>query len=228
MVYLAALALAVLSIATRRTRSMDLDRMVRVGTRLAVPAALLFLAAHTGSGLVWMAKVRQITAAGLAVRADVRDEEWMFALHPRPDVIYRTVDLMRDDPDRGLVDPMMGAGLSVAERIPPCDGVLEIERVYSALATSMRLNGQMQTTSRRAVILDATGVVIGLAEPAPLVDTPDVSRDDVIARVTGAMTGGDRRAPRWFGFAHETLPPYTLVALADDATPTCEAKLLVK
>jgi hypothetical protein len=188
-----------------------------------VAAAALLFAAHIASGLVWMARVHQIAAAGLAVRADVRDEEWMLALHPRPEVIYRTVDLMRNDRGRGLIDRMIGVRLTTGSSVQPCDAALVLTRVSTQIGSTLRLNGEMQSTAPRAVIVDTDDVVVGLAQRAPLLSTPDVSRNNILASVRQAIAGGGLGATRWFGFARETSPPYTLVALADDGTPVCTA-----
>jgi len=179
---------------------------------MALAGVGVVLVAHVFTGVVWVAKTGNIRAAGLALAADVPDEEWIVTLHPLTGVIHAAVAATRADGDRSLVSPLLGTRVALDTTVRPCQAALMLTRAPGS--TSLRLSGRLEEGASRGLILDATGIVIGLAEPAPLVVTPNASRAAVTGAVAAALrTGTWTGTPGWLGFASASpAAPIALVA----------------
>lgn len=170
----------------------SLPRLLVVGGTTAVLVADVF------TGAVWWAKARNVAAAGLAVGAGVRDDEWTETLHPLPHVVYDVVALARAHGDASLLDPAIGTTHG-AGAIPACRGSLTASR--APRGDAVRLTGTIADEATTGVVVDADAIVIGLIGRAPLVSAPNPSRSQVTQAVIQALRDGDWRSSAWLGFA---------------------------
>lgn len=226
LVYWAALVAAAASWLEQRTgEALRIPRAAQVPV-LAVVG--LVLVAHLVIGVVWLAKTGNVRAAGLALSAGVQDEEWLKTLHPITSAIHEAMRLTRADGDRTIIDPRIGTKLSMAEGITGCTGALTLGPV--APTAFLRLSGHIEDTANRGLVIDATGTVVGLAEPAPLLATPDPPRTAFTAAVRQAMLQGRRRiAGGWIGFVQPSPSlPLTFVAMDGTEQPVCRIDLAVR
>jgi hypothetical protein len=193
-----------------------------VGTVTLTATALAFLP-HVAIALVWKAKSDNLAAALLPLEAGIRDDEWVTTLHPLTSVVY--------DADRALSEagtpyllPSMGTRLDGVSSLPACSGSLAMSRIGPG--RDWRVSGPLDTESRRGYIADASGVLRGVAAPAPLVDTPSPAEPDVVRVVWQSWRTPTERADRWMGFAAANGPrPYALYPLSADGRATCRTEL---
>jgi hypothetical protein len=182
-------------------------RVIVIGGTLAVLVADVF------TGVVWWAKARNVAAAGLAVSAGVRDDEWTETLHPLPHVVYDVVTLARAHGDASLRDPAIGT-THEAGALPICGGSLTASR--APRGDAVRLTGTIANEATAGVVVDADSVVIGLIAHAPLAGAPNPSRSQVTRAVIQALRGGDWRSLAWLGFAR-SVPQGTVTAIFSGA-----------
>jgi hypothetical protein len=156
------------------------------------------LGAHIFTGLVWRTKAENVAAAGLAIRAGVQDDEWTETLHPLPRVAYEAIAHARANGDTSLLDPAIGTR-HPARDVPTCHGALTASQ--ASRGDAIRIAGVLDDQANHGIIVDATGVVIGVMARAPLVAVPNPSRADVTRAVARAVRSGEWRTARWIGFA---------------------------
>lgn len=178
------------------------DRLLRPRSRAlratAIAALVAVIGADVFTGLVWWAKADNVSAAGLAVSAGVRDDEWTETLHPLPRVVYDVVALARGNGDASLVSPAIGTRHAIVP-LPTCGGSLTAVR--APRGDAVRLEGTITDQVTHGVVVNADAVVVGVIRPAPLVDTPNPSRSDVTRAVIRAVRHGAWRSSGWLGFA---------------------------
>ncbi len=184
------------------------DRLLRPRSRALRATAIAAMVAVIGTdvftGLVWWAKAGNVSAAGLAVSAGVRDDEWTETLHPLPRVVYDVVALAYANGDGSLLDPAIGTRHATVA-LPTCGGSLTAFRAPRGEA--VRLEGTITDRVTRGVVVDADAVVIGVIRPAPLVNTPNPSRSDVTRAVIRAVRHGEWQSSSWLGFARPSGDP---------------------
>jgi len=198
------------------------DRFVRPRgalSRLVVVSGLTaVLLAQVLTGVVWWAKARNVAAAGLALGAGVRDDEWTETLHPFPRVVYDVVTLTRADVGSSLVDPAIGT-TPVLGDLPACDGSLTAS--HAPRGDAVRITGKISDPATRAVVVDGEGVVVGLIQPAPLVVEPNPTKSQVTQAVLRAIRSRDWRVHTWLGFARGSAQEPLIAIFGSVRTNVC-------
>jgi hypothetical protein len=174
-----------------------------------VAGAAVVLVAHAFTGLVWWAKARNVAAAGLAISTNVRDDEWVETLHPLPRVVYDVVARARTAHDTSLLSPAIGTRHATGA-LPACAGSLTASR--ATRGDGLRIVGSIRDVATTGVVVDATGIVVGLIGRAPLVAMPNPSRSQVTQAVVQAIRRREWRSSGWMGFA-KLSSPSTMTAI---------------
>jgi hypothetical protein len=156
--------------------------------------------------------------------AGAHDDEWIRSLHPSPKLVYDVLALARARGDRTLVDPQMGRHVAHDAALADCGAALTLETTPDGRA--YRLSGRVPAAVVSGWVLDADGVAVGLAAPAPLVDAPAPTPADVAAVVRRAVAtrswpGGDR----WIGFVRgDARGPFAFIGLTG-RRPACRSAI---
>jgi hypothetical protein len=208
----------------------------RMQIGIMVPAIVIscaMLVADVFIGLVWKAKADNIAVAGLAVRLDVPDDEWIATLHPVTSVVYQAADRLRAAHDPGTTHPLIGTRVDMPETVPVCDGVLTLTSVGPN--AGWRVGGTLNAPDVAfGVVVDRMQLVRGVARAAPLVAAPNPTEPEIVRTVWSSL-GRRRPSPRpWLGFSQSGAgPPYTLYVAGpsgDVADPSghvpCRASLI--
>jgi hypothetical protein len=186
----------------------------------AIASCAVFLG-HAFIGTVWKAKADNMAFVGLALAADVDDDQWIATLHPWTWVVHQTTDDLRRANKPYLRDPLIGTRVAVPSSLARCDGTIELESV--GLRVGWRAAGVLVTPAESGAIVDRSGVRVGLARRAPLIDRPNPLEPEVVTGVWNAIR--DRSLPdrRWLGFARRgDGAPYTFYGLDGDGQARCQ------
>lgn len=184
--------------------------------------AAAVLVAHMFTGVVWIAKTGNIRAAGLALAADSRDEEWIVTLHPLTDVIHKALAASRADGDRTIISPWIDTVPQITD-LQPCRADLSV-----IVSSPLRVAGVVEEPLANGLLAGADGRVIGLAAPAPLVSAPNASRSAVTGAVIAAIrNGAPRGGTAWMGFGNAAArPPLTFIGLDASQRLRCRAEVV--
>jgi hypothetical protein len=195
-------------------------RQASVQLSTAIASCALFLG-HAFIGTVWKAKADNMALVGLALAADVDDDEWIATVHPWTWVVYETADELRRVNKPYLKDPLIGTRMAAPPAITRCDGAIELESL--GLRVGWRAAGVLATPAESAAIVDRSGVRVGLARRAPLVDHPNPVQPEVVSDVWDAIRRRRMPAERWLGFSGRgDGAPYTLYAFDRDGQVACQ------
>jgi hypothetical protein len=217
LVYWSAMVIWMLSRLDRRddARGHWKPRLMGLGIVVAVGG----LAIQLFVGLVWIAKKDNLRLAALTLATGVDDQEWVSTLHPLVQSVYTARALMIADGKWRLTDPRIGTGQGVP--VSNCDG--DVHLSGAAGGAGWRVAAVIHTRSQEALIVDRSGIAIGLAEVAPVVDTPNPSQMDVVTAVWRRLRGQAASSDRWVGLARVGAgPPYTLLAMDESGHAECQ------
>ena len=221
MAYWAALLVMLLSVAGRGAALRPVHALAPVARPLAAVAVATLLGLHMFTGIIWIAKAGNLRAPGLAMAAGVQDDQWIRTIHSSVDAVYQARALAIARGDRTLLSPDLGRRIDT----PPAQCQAAFWLVAAPEGPALRLIGTAQIDERSGWIVDAVGIIEGLAVRAPLVDQPDPSGGQVFAAVRQALGRGSLSTDRWIGFVPSTAAlPLTFIA-ADGDRPVCQLRL---
>ncbi len=193
---------------------------------LAIAAGLVLFGVHVISGVIWFGKADSVRVAGLALAANVRDDEWIRTLHETVDVVYRGRELVVADGDRTIIDPALGQTVAFPASTPTCAGALTVTPAPPAQSNALRLSGTAKVASGTGWILDARGVVVGVAGRAPLAATPDPSGAQIFRAVHDRIVRGTLFSrDLWFGFAPASSQSPLMFVAVDHGQVVCRSPL---
>jgi hypothetical protein len=149
----------------------------------------------------------------------------MRTLHGMPDAVYHARALAIANGDRSLVHADLGRRVTLDAATVECSASLSMTTAPAGQA--LRLSGTVQVDADSGWILDREGVVVGLAERAPMVDRPDPSGAEIFSALRRAIASGELFShSRWLGFAPAAAQrPLTFVATGA-GTVRCRTSLL--
>ena len=189
-----------------------------------VVASTAVFVGHVFIGTVWKAKADNMAFVGLALATDVDDDEWIATLHPVTPTVHESADRLRRANDLHLTDPRVGIRFAAPPALTDCEGAVDLQSLGPA---GWRAFGTINTRAEQGVIVDRSGILTGLAEPAPLIEIPNPMEPQVVVGVWSAIRHPAAASPpRWLGFARTgDGAPYTFYALARDGQPECRSSV---
>lgn len=196
-----------------------------VPTLAVVMPTLAFVAlpAQMFVGRVWATKADHLRIAGLTLTTDVRDDDWIWTLHPLGDTaIGPALPLLRDRDVGFLRFPERGETVP-GEAAPACEG--EPVRAFEAAATDgLRIQAWVAQPGQAIRIVDRESRARGLAWPAPPVFDPRAGVNDFVWARIDVLTGRISSEGHWMGLsARGAGEPYIAHLLGEHGQVICTA-----
>lgn len=187
--------------------------------------ALVALPAQVFVGRVWATKADHLRIAGLTLTTEVRDDEWIWTLHPLGDTaIGPALPLLRDRDVAFLRFPERGETVP-GEAAPSCEG--EPVRAFESSATDgLRIQAWIDQHGRAIRIVDRESRARGLAWPAPPVSDPRATANDLVWAQVDILAGRVSPKGHWLGLsARGAGEPYTAQLLGEAGQVICMASV---
>jgi hypothetical protein len=197
--------------------------------RISVVLSLLVIAPNLYIAVLWHAKADLLHLPYLSIRAGAPDPQWLLTLHPLTGVVTRVLDEIEASGGR-VTDVRIGTTVAHPWPVASCGG--EGRLLPTGRANALSLTGMWPPTLHddETVVIDAAGVIVGLARPMPWVTEPNPSVslvNDTVRQRLGSFAG-DRSAPQaWRGFVQAGAgPPYMMLGNRQAGAWTCVATLM--
>jgi len=182
--------------------------------------ALLGLPLQVFIGQVWAAKADHLDVASLVLTVGLRDPNWIWRIHPGgesyidpvlPQLRARGIGFV-DFPERGV-------------QLPPgssCTGTMHAIETPTPQG-GVKVHGHVQEAGTTLRIVDGESRVAGLGKPAPIVQLPRATANDLVWAELDIWRGRLDTTGDWLGFAAwGSGPPYRAELMDGEGRVVCQ------